>query len=741
MSNHDLKQQTPCLQPLEFEDCLTDSPGFRENLKSHEKEIDYCAGTIKLLKDEMKRLMQTEQELSKCHKHFAHTIGRINFKPIGELTEDESEIEAALDKFCSLIEDIEDHRERVITSANQAALRRLERFRKDDIGRCKEEKKRYAVQTEKACSALEKSLSVTKKQKEATVTEIDNTYKEEWESLFTGSLHYVTVLHEIQERKKFEFVEPLLQYMYGWMAFYHTGYEAFKEFEMYFRELSGRLQVLRDTFQNEKDEADKLKERVAKRLTFGSTSSSPTTRQGYLYSREKLAVVGFGHSWTKCFCEYSSKFKTLNIRTYNQTQGRLGNQDQIKVAKVTKKRPEALDRRFCFEVTTADGKCYIFQALCEDDLKTWMEIMEGNEAHYAAPMQAVKLKVPEELGMDFVQNCISRLVTLGLREEGIYRVNGSQLKVNKLISATFEEKKGKAVFEVDDIKVIASSLKYYLRNLLPEPLMTYKLHDEFLDAMKTEDRNQKINNLKNLVSRLPKSNYDCLKQLIKHLNEVATFKEENRMHESNLGVVFGPTLMRPKEETVASIFNIKHQNILVENLIIEYVAIFEGGKMNETYKKVILSRQSRFSRANIAPKKDKQAPKPPSLSDKPNNKNSCDSDSDSPVESPDILKKLQDSSSHHYANSSSQIRWAQRNHIGAVPPQKPAKTLQRNYERSAIALYDCQAENDDELTFRAGDRITNIVAVDEDGWCVGTCNGHRGLVPLNFIQENNISDI
>lgn len=39
------------------------------------------------------------------------------------------------------------------------------------------------------------------------------------------------------------------------------------------------------------------------------------------------------------------------------------------------------------------------------------------------------------------------------------------------------------------------------------------------------------------------------------------------MKASNLGVVFGPTLMRPERETVASIVDIRYQNIIVECII------------------------------------------------------------------------------------------------------------------------------------------------------------------------------
>lgn len=54
------------------------------------------------------------------------------------------------------------------------------------------------------------------------------------------------------------------------------------------------------------------------------------------------------------------------------------------------------------------------------------------------------------------------------------------------------------------------------------------------------------------------------------VHSVCSHSEENRMTPSNMAVIFGPTLMRAKEETVAAMLDIKFQNIVVEILIEEY---------------------------------------------------------------------------------------------------------------------------------------------------------------------------
>lgn len=45
------------LQPLEFTDCITDSPYFRENLHAHERELQKTSQQIKRLIKEVKDLI------------------------------------------------------------------------------------------------------------------------------------------------------------------------------------------------------------------------------------------------------------------------------------------------------------------------------------------------------------------------------------------------------------------------------------------------------------------------------------------------------------------------------------------------------------------------------------------------------------------------------------------------------------------------------------------------------------
>lgn len=59
------------LFPLEFTDCLTDSPYFRENLHAHEKELEKTSFAIKDLIKQVKDLISAAR--SKLIKYYLHT--------------------------------------------------------------------------------------------------------------------------------------------------------------------------------------------------------------------------------------------------------------------------------------------------------------------------------------------------------------------------------------------------------------------------------------------------------------------------------------------------------------------------------------------------------------------------------------------------------------------------------------------------------------------------------------------
>ncbi|XP_019752580.1 minor histocompatibility protein HA-1 isoform X3 [Hippocampus comes] len=213
-------------------------------------------------------------------------------------------------------------------------------------------------------------------------------------------------------------------------------------------------------------------------------------------------------------------------------------------------------------------------------------------------------------GIPFIiTKCISEIERRALKMKGIYRVNGVKTRVEKLCQA-FEN--GKELVELSQCSPhdISNVLKLYLRQL-PEPILPFHIYNNLVGLAKesvqadaepdepggppavgrgaqlvdlgpeTEPETLVlVDKLRELLKELPKANMATLRYLIRHLRRITELEEENKMSPNNLGIVFGPSLMRPRPTgatiSLSSLVDYPHQARVVEALIVFYASIFQS---------------------------------------------------------------------------------------------------------------------------------------------------------------------
>ncbi|XP_030390377.1 rho GTPase-activating protein 44 isoform X3 [Gopherus evgoodei] len=145
-----------------------------------------------------------------------------------------------------------------------------------------------------------------------------------------------------------------------------------------------------------------------------------------------------------------------------------------------------------------------------------------------------------------IEACVTMLLECGMQEEGLFRVAPSASKLKKLKAAL-----DCCVVDVQeysaDPHAIAGALKSYLREL-PEPLMTFELYDEWIQASNIQDQDKRLQALWNSCEKLPKANYDNIRYLIKFLAKLTEYQDANKMTPSNVAIVLGPNLLWPQAE-------------------------------------------------------------------------------------------------------------------------------------------------------------------------------------------------
>ncbi|NXH92083.1 RHG44 protein, partial [Edolisoma coerulescens] len=145
-----------------------------------------------------------------------------------------------------------------------------------------------------------------------------------------------------------------------------------------------------------------------------------------------------------------------------------------------------------------------------------------------------------------VEACVTMLLECGMQEEGLFRVAPSASKLKKLKAAL-----DCCVVDVQeysaDPHAIAGALKSYLREL-PEPLMTFELYEEWIQASNIPEQEKRLQALWNACEKLPKANYNNIRYVIKFLAKLTEYQDLNKMTPSNVAIVLGPNLLWPQAE-------------------------------------------------------------------------------------------------------------------------------------------------------------------------------------------------
>ena len=101
--------------------------------------------------------------------------------------------------------------------------------------------------------------------------------------------------------------------------------------------------------------------------------------------------------------------------------------------------------------------------------------------------------------------------------------------------------------EYQDVHVVASVLKAYLRSL-PEPLLTYRHYNDFMDIAQITNDQQRKAAILNIINQLPEGNYNNLKYLMKFLTKLSEKNQQNKMSTQNIAIVMSPNLLWPQNE-------------------------------------------------------------------------------------------------------------------------------------------------------------------------------------------------
>lgn len=254
---------------------------------------------------------------------------------------------------------------------------------------------------------------------------------------------------------------------------------------------------------------------------------------------------------------------------------------------------------FAFKIDSdSPGEDSFFQAPNEGDLNDWLiKLNYANRHWFYSKILNLKANhtfstfgIPIEVVCNRDQSYVPKfLISIfeeieneGIKDVGIYRISSSVSELNHVKSII--DRTGSISFNerAYDPHTLASCVKSYFREL-PDSLLDDQAIENFFSFEKQAAEKSELLNIiktyKLILRDLPAANYQTLKLLLKHLNKISQFSEDNKMPASNLATVIGPALSEASN-LECLINNFGFMNSVLEKLITNYKEIFEDKLVN-----------------------------------------------------------------------------------------------------------------------------------------------------------------
>uniref|UniRef100_A0A094ZR14 Rho GTPase-activating protein 26 n=1 Tax=Schistosoma haematobium TaxID=6185 RepID=A0A094ZR14_SCHHA len=310
----------PVLSPLEFRDCVVDSPNFRKALSDHEADLKIANKKVKSVLVNTRRVFEAMEYFSTLNQalidyaeslndfsEYAHQStclsqtenGMVFILTISNLTEievcetdDDIIIKNALSVYATIITNVEEARRTMITNV-----------------------KAFQKETKNFCQYLEKYASI--KSKEFTE---DNDAKmlQERKNYIAKAFEYISNINEAHELKKSKFVQTVSLIMRMLSNFYYQAFEQFKDSSHQISQILQAAQRSSENYEQISLESKTLTEKLLNTPWEQIQSTNlADTREGYVFVATKKAVMTI---WTKNFCTYNRNSKILKLTPYTQYQ-------------------------------------------------------------------------------------------------------------------------------------------------------------------------------------------------------------------------------------------------------------------------------------------------------------------------------------------------------------------------------------------------------------------------------------
>ncbi|XP_067157920.1 arf-GAP with coiled-coil, ANK repeat and PH domain-containing protein 2 isoform X2 [Apteryx mantelli] len=356
---------------VDFEECLKDSPRFRAALEEVEGDVTELELKLDKLVKLCIAMIDTGKAFCTANKQFMNGI-----RDLAQYSSKDVLVETSLTKFSDTLQEMINYHNILFDQTQRSIKAQLQSFVKEDIRKFKDAKKQFEKVSEEKENALVKNAQV-QRNKQHEVEEATNILTATRKCFRHIALDYVLQINVLQSKRRSEILKSMLSFMYAHLAFFHQGYDLFRELEPYMKDLGAQLDQLAVDAAKEKRDMEQKHSTIQQKdyssddtkLEYNVDAANGIVMEGYLFKRA------------------SNAFKTWNRRWFSIQNNQLVYQKKFKdnptvvvedLRLCTVKHCEDIERRFCFEVVSPTN-CML-QADSEKLRQAWIKAVQTSIA-------------------------------------------------------------------------------------------------------------------------------------------------------------------------------------------------------------------------------------------------------------------------------------------------------------------------------------------------------------------------
>ncbi|XP_037534913.1 DCC-interacting protein 13-alpha [Nematolebias whitei] len=367
----------PGIEKLPLEEALEDSPQTRSLLGVFEEDTAAISSYCTQLYEAMQRIYDAQNELSAA-THLTSRLLKEYDKQRFPLGGDDEVMSSTLQQFANVIDELSSCHAVLSTQLADAMMFPITQFKERELKEILTLKEVFQIASDDHDTAINRYSRLSKRKdndkvRAEVVEDVYTSRKKQHQTM----MHYFCSLNTLQYKKKTALLEPLLGYMQAQISFFKLGSENLThQWEDFLGTIGTSVQNVRREMEEEVGQMQQTIQQMERSCDpmYAPCDPDPvqspvcrnlTRKQGYLYIRNKTGLVS--SSWERQY------FFTQGGNLMQQARGEVAGGLVTDLDNCSVMAVDSDDRRFCFQVTSFDGKKVVtLQAESRKECEEWI---------------------------------------------------------------------------------------------------------------------------------------------------------------------------------------------------------------------------------------------------------------------------------------------------------------------------------------------------------------------------------